>query len=106
MMQSALNGKLDFAKQESPIFIDEKDQKTTLSSVVNLAPKLAAALEELLENRLIRWDHRIVAVHRVVQEAMNWSGKDELQESFDSVVRLVYEGMIAQLPSNLIEYHR
>lgn len=64
---------------------------------MNLAPKLNIALEELSRNNLIRWDHRIMAVHRVVQEAMNWNSRDELQSSFDSCVRLVYEGIQAQV---------
>ena len=40
---------------------------------------------------LIQRDGRVITVHRVVQEAMNYHSFQDLQESFDAAVRLVAE---------------
>lgn len=63
-------------------------------SIVNITPALSAALVELRTANLIRWDHRIISVHRVVQEAMNYHSLSDLQESFNSAVHIVNEGML------------
>lgn len=56
-----------------------------------LSPALEKALEELLENNLIRRDGRTISIHRSVQEATNFHDVDDLQESFDNASRLVFE---------------
>jgi hypothetical protein len=67
--------------------------EAALTSIINPTPALSAALDELKKANLIRWDHRSIAVHRVVQEAMNYHTLQDLQNSFNSAVHLVFEGM-------------
>jgi hypothetical protein len=59
--------------------------------LTTLAPALEKAMEELLDNKLIRRDGRLISIHRVVQEATNFHDVDDLQESFDNATRLVSE---------------
>lgn len=66
--------------------------EAALTSIVNITPALSAALDELRVANLIQWDHRIISVHRVVQEAMNYHSIEDLQASFDAAVRIVNEG--------------
>jgi hypothetical protein len=99
--QSALNGKLAFCKQSASL-VDNLSQ-AALSSIVNPPPALGAAIEELARAQLIRQEGREVWVHRVVQEAMNYHSSEELQESFDSASRLVYEAFPKQLHDNYIQ---
>lgn len=66
--------------------------EAALTSIVNITPALSAALDELRTANLIQWDHRIISVHRVVQEAMNYHSIEDLQASFDAAVRIVNEG--------------
>lgn len=40
---------------------------------------------------LITIDGRVISVHRVAQEAMNYHSLEDLQESFDAAVRIVAE---------------
>ena len=89
-----MDGKLAFAKQESPHFVNTDTGEAALTSIVNITPQLRKALEELRTAALIRWDHRSISVHRVTQEAMNYYSLEDLQESFSSAVSLVHEGMI------------
>jgi hypothetical protein len=67
--------------------------EAALTSIVNITPELSKALQELQKASLIRWDHDIIWVHRVVQEAMNYHSLEDLQESFNSAVCLVNEGI-------------
>jgi hypothetical protein len=48
-------------------------------------------LEGLSKAELIKRDGRIINVHRVVQEAMNYQNQEDLQDSFDAAVGLVAE---------------
>lgn len=91
--QAALDGKLQFCKQ------NPRDSKThtALSSIVNAPSALLAALSELVKSSLIKQDGRILSVHRVVQEAMNFHSMHDLQTSFDSAVQLVYEAFPKQV---------
>jgi len=41
---------------------------------------------------LIQWDHRVINVHRAVQEAMNYHSLEDLQASYESCIQLAYEG--------------
>jgi hypothetical protein len=58
-----------------------------------LAPTqdLEEALESLSKAELITREVRIINVHRVVQEAMNYQNQEDLQESFDAAVAVVAE---------------
>lgn len=91
--QSALNGKLQFCKQNT------RDSKahTALSSIVNQTPALLNALAELVKSNLITQDGRNLSVHRVVQEAISFHDIDDLQASFDSAVQLVHEAFPKQI---------
>jgi tetratricopeptide (TPR) repeat protein len=103
--QSALNGKLSFAKQEFPMYANSstvEPRLAPLTSIVNITPALSAALEELKAANLIRWDHRSIAIHRVVQEAMNYHSLQDLQESFNSAIHLVYEAFPKQVQGNTL----
>jgi len=66
--------------------------EAALTSIVNITPALSAALDELRTANLIQWNHRVITVHRVVQEAMNYHSNEDLQASFDAAVRIVNEG--------------
>lgn len=82
--------------------MDDRSQ-AALSSIVTPPPALRAAIEELVRAQLIRQEGRELWVHRVVQEAMNYHSIEELQESFDSASRLVYEAFPKQLHDNYIQ---
>lgn len=84
---------MSFAKQEFPLYVSDDKVEAALTSIVNITPALASALEELRTAKLIHWDHRTISVHRVVQEAMNYHSIEDLQASFDAAVRIVNEGM-------------
>ena len=79
-------------KQEFPRYVRDDRVEAAPISIVNITPALSAALDELQKANLIRWDHRIISVHRVVQEAMNYHSQLDLQESFNSAVHIVNEG--------------
>jgi len=64
------------------------DSPEDLASVI-ISPSLEAALAELLGKNLIRRDNRVISVHRVVQEAMNYHSIEDLQASFDAAVSIV-----------------
>ena len=68
--------------------------EAALISIVNITPALSAALEELRTANLIQWNHRVISIHRVVQEAMNYHSIEDLQASFNAAVRIVNEGTI------------
>ena len=65
------------------------DDKASLASVIQPPPALESVINELLEKSLIKKDNRIISVHRVVQEAMNYHSLEDLQASFDAAVALV-----------------
>jgi hypothetical protein len=56
---------------------------------VIISPLLEAALIELLEKGLIKRDNKVIFVHRVVQEAMNYYSIKDLQASFDAAVSII-----------------
>lgn len=91
--QNALSGKLAFCKQPNVHTDRSGNSIVPLSSILQPTPALQAALNELESTALIRRDHRVVSVHRVVQEAMNYHSQQDLQESFDCAVALVYEAL-------------
>lgn len=78
-----MNGKLSFIRQQGRKFADD-----SLATAIQSA-SLEAAIAELLERGLIRKDNRVISVHRVVQEAMNYHSMEDLQASFDAATRIV-----------------
>jgi hypothetical protein len=92
--QSALEGSLDFCKQD-PIHIDNHNQ-ATLYSIITPSSRFETAIIELLDKELVKQDGRVYSIHRVVQEATNYHDVDDLQESFDIASRLVYEAFPKQ----------
>jgi hypothetical protein len=86
--QSALEPVLSVFKQDAK-HIDRNNR----TSLVNLSPTptLQAALRELVRLGLIKNDGLNYTIHRVVQEAVNYADNDELQASFNTACRLVYE---------------
>lgn len=102
-----MDGKLGFAKQEFPQYVNEQKREAALFSIVNITPALSAAFEELRTANLIQWDHRVISVHRVVQEAMNYHSIEDLQTSLDAAIRIVNEGTIySQAPLKHITDYR
>lgn len=85
--EGALDGSLSFCKEASR----SRDEEPQSRSSAALAPALEKALDELLDNKLIRWDGRMISIHRVVQEATNYHDLQDLQDTFNSAVSLVYE---------------
>jgi hypothetical protein len=85
--EGVLDGSLSFCKA-TPRHHGGELQPRSLDA---LAPGLEKALGELLENKLIRKDGRMISIHRVVQEATNYYDIQDLQDSFDNAVNLVYE---------------
>ena len=87
--QHALDGPLAYCKQD-PVYVDSRDQ-ASIFSVVKPSSEFGRVIDELLEKQLIKKDRHTLAIHRVVQEAVNYHDVDDLQESFDIASRLVYE---------------
>jgi hypothetical protein len=82
-----MNNKLSFIRHNPHRRIMD-DSPEDLASVI-ISPSLEAALAELLGKNLIRRDNRVISVHRVVQEAMNYHSIEDLQASFDAAVSIV-----------------
>jgi hypothetical protein len=88
--QKTLDGTLSFCKQESK-YLDD-DDRASLHTLITPSVGFDKAVHELLKRELIKTDGpRNFSIHRVVQEATNFHDIDELQESFDTAVRLVFE---------------
>jgi hypothetical protein len=97
--QRALDGKLNFCKQH-PNLVDEKAH--ALSSVITTPPLLRAAIDELVDFKLITEEGRELRAHRVVQEAMNYLSYRDLQAYFDSASSLVYEAFPKQVAGDYL----
>ena len=85
--QSRLDGKLSFCKQSGG------------SSAVAMSVEMQAAIDELIDARLIQQDDRNFVIHRVIQEAMIGVYDDihALQGSFDAATQLLHEAFPVQL---------
>ena len=94
--QRALDGKLAFCKQNVNE-MDEQDSEASLASVISAPPLLRAAIDELVAYKLIKKEGRELWAHRVVQEAMNYHSFNDLQDTFDAAVALVYEAFPKQV---------
>lgn len=93
--QRALDGKLQFCKQQ-PDDVDTAAE-SALSSVISAPYSLLEAIEELKNLSLIKQEGRRLWAHLVVQEAMKYAAKGDLQECFNSAAALVYEAFPKQL---------
>src|SRR5579862_9267957 len=87
--QKALDGRLHFCKQD-PEDIDEHGFAKPIS-IATTSPTFDEAIADLLEKKLIKQDGRMYSIHRVVQEATNYHDRKDLQDSFNSASKLVYE---------------
>jgi len=75
--------------KQDPKHIDQNNR----AQLVNLAPTKALqdALDELVSSGLVKKDNLNYSIHRVVQEAVSYVDDDDLQVSFNTACRLVYE---------------
>lgn len=87
--QNVLDGKLAFCKQQAPLV--NHSSQALLAKVVTPSPALEDALYALKKAELIKRDNRVITVHRVVQEAMNFQDAQDLQASFSAVVEILNE---------------
>ena len=101
--QKALDGKLHFCKQNRNS--GSRDSDATLSSVISEPPLLREAITELENARLIKFEKRILRVHRVVQEAMNYYSSQEMQLYFNSAAAVVFEAFPKQLSRDIMSKH-
>ncbi|PVH73594.1 hypothetical protein DL98DRAFT_594860 [Cadophora sp. DSE1049] len=69
-----------------------------LHTNVTISPGLDKAICQLQEKKLIRYNNRVLSIHRVVQEAVNFQSVEDLQESFDAATKLVSD----RFPKRLI----
>jgi hypothetical protein len=89
--QARLDGRLAFCKRS----VSDESQ-AVLASAVDPSPALEAVLDELQKANLVSRNGRDLVIHRVIQEAMNFHGIHDLQESFDAASQLVYEAFPKQ----------
>lgn len=87
--QSALDGPLEFCKQDAADI--DQNNKATLFSLITASPGFNDAIEDLRSRELIVQDNRYFSIHRVVQEAINFHSVGDLQDSFDTATRLVFQ---------------
>jgi len=87
--QSALDGPLKFCKQE-PENIDDSN-RASLFSLITTSPAFDQAIEDLLKRKLIEREGRFLKIHRVVQEATNFHSFEDLETSFNTASRLVFQ---------------
>jgi hypothetical protein len=92
--QRALNGILTFCKK---IPADEDGQQVALSTITTPSPALDEAIRELKAANLIKQDGRVLSIHRVVQEALNYMSLEDIQDYFNAVVQLVFEAFPRQM---------
>jgi hypothetical protein len=81
-----LDGKLSFIRGQTG---GDKDASTFSLAKAISSPALDSAVAELQQKKLIRKENRVISVHRVVQEAMNYHSIEDLQASFDAAVAIV-----------------
>ncbi|KAK0118550.1 hypothetical protein ONS95_007438 [Cadophora gregata] len=101
--QRTLDGKLNFCKQNRNS--KPRDTDATLSSVISEPPLLRSAIAELENLRLIKFERRILRVHRVVQEAMNYYSSQEMQLYFNSAAAVLFEAFPKQLGRDIMAKH-
>jgi hypothetical protein len=85
--QATLDGSLSFCKEE---IIDVHQHLTHAINEPSLA--FRKAIQQLLDLDLVKQEApKLYAVHRIVQEALNFHDVDELQDRFEIASRLVFD---------------
>jgi hypothetical protein len=87
-IQSILDGPLEFCKQDAQH--TDGHGRIPLADVINPSPQLSNAIEELRSLSFIRVDGRNLSTHRVIQEAATYSDMKDLQNTFETTVKLVH----------------
>lgn len=80
---------MEFCKQDKSNHT--ASSRAALASVATPSPEFEQAITQLLNRELIKQDSRVLSIHRVVQEAINFQGVDDVQKSFDLASRLINE---------------
>ncbi|KAH7348885.1 P-loop containing nucleoside triphosphate hydrolase protein [Rhexocercosporidium sp. MPI-PUGE-AT-0058] len=101
--QKVLEGKLHFCRQNR--HLEVVDTGAALSSVITEPPLLRDAIAELKKLKLINFETRVLRVHRVVQEAMNYHSNQEMQMYFDSAAAVLFEAFPKQLNNDILSKH-
>ena len=76
--------------------VDIDSQGTLVNKQDQPPPLLQEAIADLLNTALIKQEDRVIWVHRIVQEAMNYHSMQDLQDYFDSASALVFEAFPEQ----------
>jgi tetratricopeptide (TPR) repeat protein len=90
--QARLNDKLAFCRTRWP----HNAAQSTFVTIILGSPELQSAIDELVVQGMVTREGRHMAIHREVQEAVNYQGKDDLRESFDAVTNLLYDAFPQQ----------
>jgi tetratricopeptide (TPR) repeat protein len=70
--------------------------RPTFETIILSSPELQSAIDELVVQGMVTRVGRSMAIHREVQEAVNYQGKDDLRESFDAAANLLYDAFPQQ----------
>lgn len=93
--QSMLTKKMEFCRT-TPSSSNIVLPAPSIQTVINPSANLQAALDELHRKGLISRLGRKIAIHRTVQEAVNYRNSQELKENFESMVSLLYDAFPKQ----------
>ncbi|KAJ9617240.1 hypothetical protein H2200_000961 [Cladophialophora chaetospira] len=95
--QNLLTHKLEFCRTASHnTNLIKAGPGTSLQTVINPSPKLLDAINELFVKNLIKKTGRDISIHRTVQEAVSYQGKDDLIDFFDAMVSVLYDAFPKQ----------
>lgn len=90
--QARLTDKLSFCRTRAL----RRTFRPTFETIIWDSPELQSAVEELTTQGMVTRAGRSMAIHREVQEAVNYQGKDGLRDSFDAVANLLYDAFPQQ----------
>ena len=93
--QRMLTDKLGFCRT-SGVSANTTVPGPSIQTVVNPSSRLSEALDELQRKGLIKRTGRQISMHRTVQEAVNYQGKEELTQFYDAMVCLLYDAFPKQ----------
>ena len=96
--QARLTDKLDFCRPDA----SETGGRPSIQTAIRMSSRLQAAVDELDKQGMITRIGRSLTIHREVQEAVNYQSKDDLKESFDSAVNLLYDAFPQQTKGRLM----
>jgi hypothetical protein len=91
--QQRLQGRLEFCMSKPGAL---EQPRAALSNLIDPPERLQSVIDELSDAKLIIVDNRSFSIHRVIQEALHYQNFEELQDSFDAAVNLVYEAFPKQ----------